>query len=227
MNEDGRKKLDTYIREMEGLFPVLDTVYEYFVDVKQKTMLAWETLLSDNWKYNPRYSISGCSQTFHHLLQFLFINSLPFYKIIVPTVDTIRYEFLVSSLLKQGYASLLVGPVGTGKTSTAQNVIENIDSNKFAILGVNMSGQTTSQNLQDTIESKMEKRTKGVYYPIGGKQLLTFLDDLNMPAKEVYGAQPPLELLRQWIDYGFWYDRQKQWRKYLKVLNEYWEANNY
>lgn len=132
-------------------------------------------------------------------------------------MDTVRYEYLVQTLLKHGYPSLLIGPVGTGKTSTAQNVVENADSSKYTILSVNLSAQTSSQNLQDTIESRVEKRTKGVYVPIGGKLLLAFLDDLNMPAKEVYGAQPPLELLRQWIDYGFWYDRQKQWRKYVKV----------
>ena len=57
----------------------------------------------------------------------------------------------------------------------------------------------------------------GVYVPVGGKKLLTFMDDLNMPAKDTFGSQPPLELIRQWIDYGFWYDRQKQIVKNVKV----------
>lgn len=47
--------------------------------------------------------------------------------------------------------------------------------------------------------------------------MITFMDDLNMPAKDTFGSQPPLELMRQWIDYGFWYDRQKQTMKYVKV----------
>ena len=57
----------------------------------------------------------------------------------------------------------------------------------------------------------------GVYVPLGGKKLLTYMDDLNMPAKDEYGSQPPLELVRQWIDYGFWYDRLKQTVKEIKV----------
>lgn len=71
--------------------------------------------------------------------------------------------------------------------------------------------------VQDIVESRVEKRTKGVYVPIGGKKLLTFMDDFNMPAKDTFGSQPPLELIKLWIDYGFWYDRLKQTAKQIKV----------
>lgn len=122
-------------------------------------------------------------------------------------------------MLTNGYPVLLTGPVGTAKTSTSQSVLNSLDPNLYAVLNVNMSAQTTSQNLQDAIEGRVEKRTKENFAPPGGKNLIVFLDDLNMPAKETYGSQPPLELLRQWMDYRFWYDRQTQKRKYIQSMH--------
>ncbi|OXB70414.1 UNVERIFIED_CONTAM: hypothetical protein H355_012305 [Colinus virginianus] len=59
--------------------------------------------------------------------------------------------------------------------------------------------------LKQIIERKLEKRVKNKYGPTGNKKLVCFIDDLNMPKRDTYGSQPPLELLRQLIDHGHWY----------------------
>ncbi|RMC03219.1 hypothetical protein DUI87_20413 [Hirundo rustica rustica] len=47
------------------------------------------------------------------------------------------------------------------------------------------------------IFTHLNQRKKSVYSAPPGKRAFVFVDDLNMPAKEKYGAQPPIELLQQ------------------------------
>ncbi len=53
VDEDGRRRLDAFVRELEGTFPNKDTVYEYYVDTKQRTWVQWEETLRSGWKYDP------------------------------------------------------------------------------------------------------------------------------------------------------------------------------
>lgn len=57
VNEDGKKKIDAYIRGLEDAFPVKDTVYHYYVDNSYCKFKHWEEkLLMNKWKYNTEYA---------------------------------------------------------------------------------------------------------------------------------------------------------------------------
>lgn len=146
------------------------------------------------------------------------------HEIIVPTVDTTRYTYLFDTFCQNStlnhslnrMAILLCGPTGTGKTIYINNhCVNGLKPDLFNVISLGFSAQTSANQTQDIIESKLDKRRKGVYGPPIGKKCITFIDDLNMPTKETYGAQPPIEILRQYMDHSGWFELKE--KTFLKI----------
>ena len=68
--------------------------------------------------------------------------------IIVPTVDTIRYSFLLNQLVSNHMHCLLVGPTGTGKTVYVKQHLRAGLSDSFVPQFITFSAQTSANMTQ-------------------------------------------------------------------------------
>ncbi|QDZ24237.1 heavy chain of dynein [Chloropicon primus] len=140
---------------------------------------------------------------------FEYKSDVPYFQLLVPTLDTTRYSWLMGTFLDVNYSVLFIGESGVGKSAIAMNLLSTSQEKNILPIVANFSAQTTAIDTQFLIESKLEKKRKTRFGAPPGKKFVLFVDDVNMPARETYGAQPPVELLRQFQDFKGFYDRKK------------------
>ncbi|XP_014652699.1 PREDICTED: dynein heavy chain 3, axonemal [Ceratotherium simum simum] len=207
INADSRKKFDLFFRNLimgmddnhprpksvkltkNNIFPERGSIYDfYFLKQGSGHWYTWTEYITkeeENIPSNAKVS-----------------------ELIIPTMETARQSFFLKTYVDHEIPVLFVGPTGTGKSVITNNFLLRLPKNTYLPNCINFSARTSANQTQDIIMSKLDRRRKGLFGPPLGKKAVVFVDDLNMPAKEVYGAQPPIELLRQWIDHGYWFDKK-------------------
>jgi dynein heavy chain len=158
-NAAGRKKFDQFLRAklaempLSKPIPAEGSVHDYKFDLTTNEWVHWMTDVP---------TFSGAKSA------------------MVNTIDTVRYSYLLDLLAREGNHMLCIGPTGTGKSLIiTEKMLKGMEA-KFVPLIVNFSARTSANQTQDFIDSKLDKRRKGVFGPPMGKKMIIFIDDLNM-----------------------------------------------
>eukprot|EP01022_Parablepharisma_sp_SALTPOND_P028499 TRINITY_DN71064_c2_g1_i1.p1 TRINITY_DN71064_c2_g1~~TRINITY_DN71064_c2_g1_i1.p1 ORF type:complete len:4083 (+),score=665.19 TRINITY_DN71064_c2_g1_i1:2435-14683(+) len=215
---EGRIRLNLFVKDLlqkgKAVFPEEGTIYDYRYTLKEKKWQHW---------------LEGVPP--------LDVDSrVEYADVVVPTMDSIRMKHVIKELLcgnrpvaeetAQSISQIInnksvltPGPTGTGKTVNITELLSKGMEKCYQWFGITFSAQTSENQTQDALDTKLEKRRAKVYGPQIGNKFVVFVDDLNMPKKEIYGTQPPLELLRQYMDHQGWYEYNKEGKPFRRLVD--------
>ncbi|NXH39972.1 DYH17 protein, partial [Dicaeum eximium] len=168
-------------------FPNQGTVFDYYIHPKTKTFNPWDERVPD-FELDP---------------------DVPLQAAVVHTTETIRLRYFMDLLMEKQQPVMLVGNAGTGKSVLMWDKLEALGTDEYLVQSVPLNFYTTSAMLQAVLEKPLEKKSGRVFGPPGTRRLIYFIDDMNMPEVDKYGTVAPHTLIRQHLDHGHWYDRNK------------------
>jgi len=170
LTQGSKDKFDYIIRDQFKMaqVPMSGNVFDYFYDLKkEKVFKPWTGKVP----------------------AFVYDKELSYFDLMVPTSDTVRYSYCLETLMNQEKPMFFTGNSGVGKSVMIANAIGAMkEAGKVHPVFINMSAQTSSGRTQQSIEEKLEKRNRTSLGPPINKKLAVFVDDINMPTVETYGA---------------------------------------
>ncbi|XP_055923365.1 dynein axonemal heavy chain 5 isoform X2 [Eupeodes corollae] len=194
LNSADRCKLDAYVKET---FPHFDypkmkgqesTIFDFFVSPTGMWQ-SWKTLVTP-YMYPE-------------------VSTPDYLSILVPIVDNVRIDYLIGTIANQERAVMLIGEQGTGKTVMMKNFMKKMNPESYMGRSFNFSSATSPYQFQRTIESYVEKRVGVTFGPPGGRKLIVFIDDINLPEINEWGDQITNEIVRQTMDMKGFYSLEK------------------
>ncbi|EGR32330.1 hypothetical protein IMG5_087930 [Ichthyophthirius multifiliis] len=212
VDDKGRTDFDRYLKQQMKNPIKCDTKKDRLIKFEKQTMFpeAGPHVLVYDYQIDERefkwrsyqYLIENSTETIPY--------DESFHNIVIKTTESLRMTELLHISLNNQYPFIVIGLTGTGKTSYISKYLKSLSQKSFLLINVNFSAQTSSEKTQMIIDSKLDKRRKGIFGPKFGVQCHIFVDDFNMPSLDKYGAQPPIELIRQFLDQKGWYGKDRR-----------------
>ncbi|KAL1129229.1 hypothetical protein AAG570_013758 [Ranatra chinensis] len=216
-------------REWYEVYFVFSCVWAFGSACFQDQIVDWRTEFTKWWvnefktvKFPPAVS-SGAAQVFSYYIEqetkrflpwtdlvpkFELDIDIPLQQTLVNTAETTRVRYFLDLLIGMRKPVMLVGGAGSGKSVVISDKMANLPDS-YLVTNIAFNFYTTSEMLQKVLEKPLEKKAGRNFGPQGSKVMIYFIDDLNMPEVDKYGTVQPHTLIRQYMDYQHWYDRQK------------------
>ena len=189
LEESSRNIFDNFLKELMEKnesrvpFPLKESCFNFYCDLVRKQWTPWCDGKT-GFKLNENNPIE---------LEF------------VPNKNNVPIYFFSRLLINNNYHTLIHGPESS-KTLIVKYLMNNsLDKTRFDCRILPLSNSSTQNSLSRFFQYYMHRRIKN-FSPLKGMRMVFFLDNLGSVKPEIYGAQPPLELLRQFFDQGGWYN---------------------
>lgn len=122
--DEDREKFSDFIRNLSGLILPSSSLYENYFNIEKLSFMRWDELV-------PPY-VPPANKKFGSIL--------------VPTVDTVKYAWLLNQIIMLKKPAMFCGESGTAKTVTCYSCFNGLDAEKYLVLPVNFSSRTTSMD---------------------------------------------------------------------------------
>nr|XP_022320176.1 dynein beta chain, flagellar outer arm-like isoform X6 [Crassostrea virginica] len=139
----------------------------------------------------------------------------------VHTVPAEQMTFLLSTLTDYRKSVMLVGENGCGKTAIINDKIRTAYSGEVAeVLSLTIQANrfTNARLLYDRLDERLEWKHGQTYVPKGNKRLLCLVDDINLSQVDMSGQQTAVELVREHIDDGGFYNQDTHAWRYVNSV---------
>ncbi|CAK9814005.1 Dynein axonemal heavy chain 7 [Anthophora quadrimaculata] len=131
-------------------------------------------------------------------------------EIFVPTIDTMKYNYILLKHVKYRKPFIICGDISVGKTSLIKNLLRNKLTKEMYFNMFSFISLTTVAATQQLLLSKLNKIRKRHYGASKQQFCINFIDDLNMQRYECKSEiNSVLEFFRQYLNYGYFYDTKE------------------
>jgi hypothetical protein len=189
LNTESRAQFERFMRmhfrESRAQLPQQETIFDYWVDL---SVGLGEWCLWTDGKTGNHVEVG-------QPLESQFISS-----------SANAPVFFFTRLMLSNCENVLLHGPSSSKTLIVNTLFNHyFDSRKFDCRVLPLSNCSNPTAISRFVQGHMHKRQHN-YSALKGKSMLFFLDNLGAVKPEMYGAQPALELLRQYFDYGGWFN---------------------